>query len=85
MEGFNFSISHYTIPVVFMFQTFTDTLIGNHIVVDQTYIRDQLVDGLSMTSWSKGKLLINVSNQDVSLHKPTNSNVLNPVHQVSAA
>ncbi|XP_038067563.1 stabilin-2-like [Patiria miniata] len=35
--------------------------IGNHIVTGQAYHRDQLVSGMSMTAWSKGKLTVKVS------------------------
>ncbi len=47
--------------------TFTGMLIGNHIVTGKTLTRNQLVNGSGLTSWSKGKLVVEISKVDVSI------------------
>ena len=42
-------------------------LIGNHIVTDQMLLRNQLVNGSNMISWSQGKLVVDIAKADVSI------------------
>ncbi|XP_033646780.1 stabilin-2-like isoform X1 [Asterias rubens] len=47
--------------------TFTGMLIGNHIVTDQMLLRNQLVNGSNMISWSQGKLVVDIAKADKSV------------------